>query len=74
MADGLFGLQGLERGDELLLGTCFPPFPPLSPVPNKPYVASVDVEHHEKKSCHLKSATELRSCVKVEVAVLGSRP
>ena len=36
MADGLFGLYGLERRDELLTGT--PPLPfPLFLVPDKPY-------------------------------------
>ena len=33
-------------------------------------MVSVDVKHYQKK----KTAPELRICVKVEVAVLGSRP
>ena len=43
------------------------------PIPFLPslisHVVSVDVKHHERRK-----DTELRSCVKVEVAALGSRP
>ena len=38
------------------------------PALNKPHVAFVDAKHHERS----RMRTELRSCVKVEVAVLGS--
>ena len=49
-ADGLFGLYGSERVDELFRHVLFlPPSPPRFPPPpsvsNKPYV-SVDVKHH----------------------------
>ena len=40
------------------------------PVPNKPTV-SVDVKHHVYI---LGAVSELRSCVKIEMDVLGSRP
>ena len=55
MADGMLGFYGSERSDELLRDIR-PPYPPtpdphptfFSPVPNKPYVASVDEKHLEK--------------------------
>ena len=50
VADGLFGLFGSEPWDELFIGTRppipHPTFPPLSHVPNKPYVTFADVKHH----------------------------
>ena len=46
VADGLFSLYRLEHKDKLFLGTCSP----LSPIPNRLYVAFVDVNQHEKKS------------------------
>ena len=42
-----------------------------APVPYKPTV-SVDVKQHFNNN--YTTGTELRNCVKVEVAVLGSRP
>ena len=39
----ILGLNRSDRRDELLIGTWSPH------VPNKPYVASVDVKHREKK-------------------------
>ena len=45
VADCLFGLYGSERTDELFTGSRSP----LPPVPNKPYVASVDVKQHNRK-------------------------
>ena len=48
VADGLFCLCGSERWDELFIGTRFP----LAPVPNRPYVASVDVKPYNNQKDH----------------------
>ena len=48
VADGLFGLCGSERWDELFIGTRFP----LAPVLNRPYVASVDVKPYNNQKDH----------------------
>ena len=52
VADGLLGLYGLERWDELLTGTRPPT--PLTPLPSLPpslisHTVYVDVKHHERK-------------------------
>ena len=65
MADGLFDFYGSERADELFISVRSLPFP----VPNKPMV-SVDVGKEEEEEEDVIS--ELRSCVKAEVVVLGS--
>ena len=65
VADGLFGFCGSERLDELFNSARSLPFP----VPNKP-MDSVDVGKEEEEEEHVIS--ELRSCVKAEVVVLGS--
>ena len=64
MADGLFGFYGSERADELFISARSLPFP----VPNKPMV-SVDAGKEEEEE---DTISELRSCVKAEVVVLGS--
>ena len=47
VADNLFGLcSRSERKDKLSIGTHLTHTPHPHPIPNKPYVASVDVKHH----------------------------
>ena len=65
------GLSGLSRTVSAVEPSLSRPLPTLSPSLIISHLASVDVKQHESKSLEF---TELRRCVKVEVAVLGSRP
>ena len=47
VGDDLFGRYGSECRDELLIGTT--PSTPLSSIPDKLYVASVDVKQRKRK-------------------------
>ena len=62
------GLSGLFRAVSAVEPSLFRPLPPLSPSLIS-HLASVDLKQNGPSWL-----SELRSCVKVEVAVLGSRP